>query len=653
MTLNEFLPFITNTTLILLALSSLAVYYRHRREGHLDAVLMFGGLGLIAAINLTQTYLTGPVDWLRKIPSILLVAHPYLLLRLVNHLRVVHSSIQIIGIFGMLASVVVILLFPLPLPPLFAFLIVIYFAFIELYASVVLIKGAWKTSGVTHYRLMLAASGSILLAVVIIIAGINAVFPPAAVVLSPVSQVIAVLAVLSYYFGFATPTWLRRSWQYAELYRYLQQRGSSWYTDPLDKSLERLCMSSTRSVGGHSAAIVINSSNDSSYGFKLHLSTDSSVKHGSEIPETSKLGSTLKAGKSAIVDLKAEGKHTLEKLVFPEEVRTLLCIPLHDQNSIWGYLGVLFSHDPLFPEDDLALLELYGEQKSLILGYLNLLEEQKKHSMELERKVIKRTEQLEKAVKDLQKEIKARQEAAKELEAFAYTVSHDLRAPLRAIDGFSQVLEKKYAGDLTEEAKGYFNRIIKNVQQMGQLIDDLLAFSRLGRQAMNLVPVNPKEIVNTALNRLGHEIQTRNIDIILDDLPPCIADPRLLTQVYTNLISNAVKFTRGREKACIEIGYKKGHEEMIYYVKDNGAGFSMEYVDKLFGVFQRLHKSEDYEGTGVGLANIQRIIQRHGGRVWAEGEVDNGAAFFFSLPEQVNFEEEGIGNIAEASPEIA
>ena len=150
---------------------------------------------------------------------------------------------------------------------------------------------------------------------------------------------------------------------------------------------------------------------------------------------------------------------------------------------------------------------------------------------------------------------------------------------------------------------------------------------------MNIEPVSPDEIVRAALGRLEHEIQRREIDVFIRDLPSCRADTSLLLQVFINLISNAIKFTRGRERPCIEIGFIPENGEKIYYVKDNGAGFSMEYVDKLFGVFQRLHKSEDYEGTGVGLANVQRIIHRHGGRVWAEGVVDEGATFYFTIPD--------------------
>jgi signal transduction histidine kinase len=636
MTLNEFLPILTNTTLILLAIITLLEFSRNRRKGYLDVALMFWGLALISIFNMTQSYLTGPIEWLSKVPSLLLVAHPYLLLRLVKHLRPIPLGIQIIGAAGMIASLLLILVLPSPLSPVFAVLIVIYFVFIEIYASVAMIRGAWKTSGVTQKRLHLAATGSVLLAAVIIIAGINVVFPPAAAVLSPLSQVVGVLAIFSYYLGFATPAWMRRSWQYTELYRYLQQRGSSWHLEPLEVSLERLCVSSAQSVGGFAAAVLLKEDGPQNR-YQVRMSTDSSIEQGLAIPFQSGFGKIFQRGKAAIIVLKGEQDQKYTHHFSPPQTSTILAVPLATQEKMWGFMLVFLWHEPLFPEDDLALLKLYSEQKSIILGYLDLLEKQKKYSTELELKVAERTGQLETVVQDLEKEILARQETAKELESFAYSVSHDLRAPLRAIDGFSQILLNKYTSDLSEDAQGYFDRIIKNVQQMGQLIDDLLAFSRLGRQAMNFEQVLPSAIVQTALKRLEHEFVGRDIEFIIGDLPECMADPQLLTQVYINLLSNSMKFTRKRQKACIEIGSKSENGEIIYYVKDNGVGFSMEYADKLFGVFQRLHTSNEYEGSGVGLANIQRIIQRHGGRVWGEGVEDVGANFYFALPVNPKF----------------
>jgi signal transduction histidine kinase len=232
---------------------------------------------------------------------------------------------------------------------------------------------------------------------------------------------------------------------------------------------------------------------------------------------------------------------------------------------------------------------------------------------ELENRVIERTAQLE--------------AANRELEAFSYSISHDLRAPLRAIDGFGRILADLLGLDGADDARRYLGVIRENAQQMGRLIDDLLSFSRLRK-----LPLTPRELVDQVLITLSTERQGHQIDLIIDDLPICLGDASLLKQVWMNLLSNALKFTRNSDPARIEIGSTPGAGEIVYFVKDNGTGFDMRYVGKLFGVFQRLHRPEDFEGTGVGLAIVQRIIRRHGGRVWAESELGKGASFYFALP---------------------
>lgn len=234
----------------------------------------------------------------------------------------------------------------------------------------------------------------------------------------------------------------------------------------------------------------------------------------------------------------------------------------------------------------------------------------------LEQKIVERTRQIV--------------EANRNLEAFTYSVSHDLRAPLRAISGYSSILLSE-AGNLPSRERKYLEQIQRSSNKMGELIDDLLTFSRLGGQALKKKTLNPADIVQEVLLDFRGEIQKRNVEVRVLDMPPCSADRALLRQVYYNLVANAIKFSRSRERPIVEIGARFQEGLPVYYVRDNGIGFDMRYSAKLFGVFERLCDTGEYEGTGVGLAIVKRIIEMHGGRVWAESDPDRGATFFFTL----------------------
>jgi len=232
-----------------------------------------------------------------------------------------------------------------------------------------------------------------------------------------------------------------------------------------------------------------------------------------------------------------------------------------------------------------------------------------------------------------QNEEKEKQEAAnKELEAFSYSVSHDLRAPLRHIGGFVDLLIKNNSAQLDEKGLRYLNIISESYNEMGNLIDALLTFSRFSRAELQRTKIDSKSLINSVIKTFSDEIAGRNVEINVSDLPDTMGDETLINQVWVNLISNALKYSRNKEKTVIDIGAKIENDQTIFYVRDNGAGFDMKYADKLFGVFQRLHKARDFEGIGIGLANVNRIIVRHGGRCWAESEVGKGATFFFSKP---------------------
>jgi light-regulated signal transduction histidine kinase (bacteriophytochrome) len=266
----------------------------------------------------------------------------------------------------------------------------------------------------------------------------------------------------------------------------------------------------------------------------------------------------------------------------------------------------------------LATLSLLEDIKAEMEQRRKVEDEINKLNTELEQRVLDRTAQLE--------------AANNELQSFAYSVSHDLRAPLRAVDGFSKFLMEDYGTKLDPEGKRLLGLIRGNTQKMDQLITDLLALSRVTRGEHNLAFIDMKKMAASMFNEAASADILETLSVVVDDLPEAYADSTYIKQVWINLISNAIKFSSGKKKPEIKIGGYTEKPFNVYFVKDNGAGFNQEYAHKLFGVFQRLHNSDEFEGTGVGLAIVQRIIHRHGGKVWAEGKENCGASFYFSIP---------------------
>ncbi len=269
---------------------------------------------------------------------------------------------------------------------------------------------------------------------------------------------------------------------------------------------------------------------------------------------------------------------------------------------------------------ELSVQERTSELADALEAHRQAEQEIKKLNEELEKRVVERTAQLE--------------NANKELEAFSYSVSHDLRAPLRHIDGFAEMLRDDASAVLGERSRRYLETISTSAKRMGALIDDLLVFSRMGRAEMRQSRFAMDRLVKEVLKEMKTEFQRRQIDWEIDPLPEVWGDRAMLKQVWVNLLSNAVKYTRPRERARIQIRCARTSErELQFCVRDNGVGFDMQYSNKLFGVFQRLHHAEEFDGTGIGLANVRRIVHRHGGRTWAEAKVDQGASFYFALPD--------------------
>ena len=387
---------------------------------------------------------------------------------------------------------------------------------------------------------------------------------------------------------------------------------------------------------------------------EAHIVFDASARYGAVpdhtviIPlEGSLLGRVVREDRAAIV---ADVPNSSEILpVYKQRfaqagIRSIIFVPIRGPCEVRGVLYVSSQTRREFTAEEAQALTTYAEQAALAMEQAQLIDAVQQRQAALEganatlRSEIEARRQAEDEVRRLNAQLEQRvaertaqlEATNRELEAFSYSVSHDLRAPLRAIDGFSRILLEDYAPQCDAEAQRYLSMIGESTQRMGELIEDLLTFSRVGRRPLSKRWMAVDDLARQALEELHYAYAGRQVDVAVGALPACQADPILLKQVLVNLLANALKFTRQRQAARVEVGWCEAHS--AYFVRDNGVGFDMRYAAKLFVAFQRLHSQEDYEGTGVGLSLAQRIVCRHGGRIWAEAAVDRGATFYFTLP---------------------
>jgi signal transduction histidine kinase len=606
MSLQTFLEWFTQGAIVLLAIMMTRQWARARDRVSLDIALVFGTLAALTVLERLLLLANIQTRWTRPLGISVLLAHPYLLLRVVSHFRPVSKAVKRFATTGLAMSVAVVWLavWPFHTMPMVA-LAFFYFLWLLAYVAVAFRERARAAGGVTHWRMLHASWGVSLLALVFILAVLIGLLPSTRSEAAAFIPLSAMGAALNYYFAFAPPSWLRRIWQSSELYGLLAEASLTAKSIAQEEVLDRLCRFVMSTVGARGAAVALQSADGPLLVKSSHWD---SLKVDSEIPEGRLLEAWMRDEAIFIKDYEPAGA--------PNALGAY-GVPIPSVVAPRGLLVAVLPKGALFVPDDLALLRICGRQTAVQIDNAVMADRQQALISEL----AQRSTQLA-AVN-------------KELEAFSYSVSHDLRAPLRHIAGFTDLLEKSPGVELEPARKRYLRLISESAVRMGELIDALLLFSRMGRAEMLHSRVDLNSLVRAARRDVAQADPARHVRWNVHPLPDVPGDPTLLQLVFTNLLSNAFKYSRDQPDAEIEIGATDGNpDQVVVYVKDNGVGFDMAYVDRLFGVFQRLHRAEEFEGTGIGLANVQRIVRRHGGKVWAAAEPGKGATFFVALPKE-------------------
>jgi signal transduction histidine kinase len=606
LSLQAFLEWFTQGAIVLLAIIVLLQWTRWRDPVSFDIFLVFGSLAILLILERTLRLAAIDVPWIRPLGVSVLLAHPYLLLRVVSDFRPVSRTLERLAAVGLAVSLVATWVSEVRLVPLII-LAFLYFVCLLAYVAWSFRRGAKAAGGVTHWRMLHASWGALLLAVVFVLAVFASLVPVTRDAGSAFIPLSSLGAALNYYLAFAPPSWIRRIWQSAELYGFLAERALEAGSPSRIDLLNRLCTFVVSAVGAKCAAAALWDHDRQQ--LIVQVSRWGYLEPGRPVPE----GRLLNAWR----DDQASLVRQFEWVLPGGAPGSVYVVPIPSKVATRGLLFVVLPKGALFVADDLALLRVCCGETAVQLDNGVMREQQEKLIAEL----AQRGDQLA--------------SVNKELEAFSYSVSHDLRAPLRHVSGFTELLLKSGGADLDPGRLRYLRIISESAVKMGDLIDSLLIFSRMGRSEMLRTRVDLNAVVRTAQRDVMQSDPAREVEWVIDDLPDVPGDPNMLQLVFNNLLSNAFKYSRVRQDAKIEIRNQNGSsEEAVIFVRDNGVGFDMAYANRLFGVFQRLHRAEEFEGTGIGLANVQRIVARHGGRVWAESELGKGATFYVALPNE-------------------
>jgi signal transduction histidine kinase len=618
---------------LFVVLGALAVwnYFRRRDAVGRDTALIFLNSAVIVIVNWafgTQNL------FVNRLLLISLLLQPYFLLRVVLHLQPIPRQVMIYAQIGALIFGLGLLLndFGRPETVGWFMLTALYFVSISIIPVVLLMQGAARAIGITRLRLRVIGVGA-------------AVYPIEVIVLATLFMlrdvtgrqmtdqeeasliVLTAIHLLCYYLGFMPPRWVWRPLQMVELGRFLNQISGSIVRQSLNRTMRQITESCLRAVGGTQAAIATIRPGGGGEVTVSHTQTDKIITLPPDLADP-----ILAAWQTG------EGFYLAPQSATPDipelrsrlQANALYVVPVNSGSKTWLVMLLGLRGGALFPQEDLYILRLFATQAAAFLENRALIEQLRTMNEQLEGKVAERTKALRLSERELNQRLTQLTAVNRELEAFSYSVSHDLRAPLRAIDGFSQALYEDYHEQLPPDALEYLRRVRNASQRMGRLIDDMLKLSRVTRTEMQLQTVDLTALAQRLLEEWAMLEPNRKVELHIEPGLSARADPTLVDLLLQNLLGNAWKFTGKCEVTRISVG-RLGDLVPVFYVKDNGVGFDQKYTEKLFMAFQRLHPNTEFEGSGIGLATVQRIVHRHGGRIWANSEPNGGAIFYFTL----------------------
>ena len=605
MTANQLIQLLTSATFLLVFIAVLVRAIRHPSRESIDIALFFSAPAFSIAQAPIAQALGVQSPTLSLVSGALVLAMPLLTLRAIRGFTELPPLVVPAAAVAWAAAAIGLVIAPTPMPPALLLLILVYFTVFETYAGFAVLRATRRAHGVTRRRLQLIGAGTLLLALTIFGAGIAIVLPAASSFILP----LALGSGVAYLLGFAPPGTLRRAWQSPEVLAFVQHTGRLVGEAAPELVYSTLAVELATASGEPDAALGIWQPEREVLRFWRN--------RGEPIDrrvDESLAGPAFVQQRALVTVEDTGGTRRLPPEFRRGTPRFVMAAPVTVGSRRIGVVSVLVQTRSSFFDDDLALLQLLANQTAIVLEHRRLFEEVHGLNRTLERNV---------------SELHALND---ELGSFAYSVSHDLRAPLRSIDGFSQILLEDKGAALGDDGRKHLDRVRAAAGRMGNLIDDMLLLSRLTRDEMTPRNVDLTALARSVVDDLRAREPQRQVEFESNGALTATCDERLVRIALTNLLSNSWKFTRRREPAHISFSGDTRDGEAVFCVKDDGVGFDMRYADKLFGAFQRLHNTSEFEGSGIGLATVQRIVHRHGGRVWAESEVDKGTTFYFTLP---------------------